>query len=50
MASLTIHLLGTPEVRVGEQLLHLRTRKVLALLIYLAVRLFQRENILTRWK
>ena len=49
MESLTIHLLGTPEVRVGEQQLYLHTRKVLALLIYLAVerRMHSRESLMT---
>ena len=37
MESLTIHLLGTPEVRLGEQPLSFLTRKVLALLVYCAV-------------
>ena len=37
MESLTIHFLGTPEVRLGEQPLSFPTRKVLALLVYFAV-------------
>jgi DNA-binding SARP family transcriptional activator len=37
MASLTIRLLGIPEIRYGERALSFRTRKVLALLVYLAV-------------
>jgi DNA-binding SARP family transcriptional activator len=37
MAPLTIRLLGTTEVRFGERPLSFRTRKVLALLVYLAV-------------
>jgi len=49
MESLTIHLLGAPEVRVGEQLLYIRTRKVLALLIYLAVErgMHSRESLMS---
>ncbi len=34
MESLTIDLLGTPEVHLGEQPLSFRTRKVFALLVY----------------
>lgn len=37
MAPLTIQLLGSPEITVGQQSLSFRTRKVLALLIYLVV-------------
>ncbi len=37
MKSLAIRLLGIPEIRLGEQPLSFRTRKVLALLVYLAV-------------
>jgi DNA-binding SARP family transcriptional activator/tetratricopeptide (TPR) repeat protein len=37
MASLTIRLLGTPEIRYGDRPLSFRTRKVLALLVYLTV-------------
>ncbi len=36
MESLTIHSLGVPEIRLGNQTLSFRTRKELALLIYLA--------------
>ncbi len=38
MESLTIRLLGIPEIRLGEQPLSFRTRKVLALLVYLVSR------------
>lgn len=34
---LHLHLLGLPEVRLGERLLTFPTRKTLALLIYLAI-------------
>jgi DNA-binding SARP family transcriptional activator len=44
MESLTIRLLGTPEIHFGEQPLSFRTRKVLALLVYLAVE----RNMLSR--
>ena len=37
MESLAIRVLGIPEIRLGEQQLSFRTRKVLALLVYLAV-------------
>jgi DNA-binding SARP family transcriptional activator/predicted ATPase len=37
MESLAIRVLGIPEIRLGEQPLSFRTRKVLALLVYLAV-------------
>ena len=37
MGRLNLALLGTPEVRHPEQLLHFPSRKALALLIYLAV-------------
>ena len=37
MASLIIRLLGSPEVTVGQQPISFRTRKVLALLVYLVV-------------
>ena len=37
MTQLTIRLLGTPEISFGERPLTFRTRKVLALLIYLLV-------------
>ncbi|MEJ2706234.1 MAG: AAA family ATPase [Anaerolineales bacterium] len=37
MKSLAIHLLGIPEIRLGEQPLSFRTRKVLALLVYLVM-------------
>ena len=37
MGSLMIQVLGTPEVRLGEQPLSFPTRKVLALLVYFAV-------------
>ncbi|WP_420595357.1 AfsR/SARP family transcriptional regulator [Deinococcus sp.] len=35
--ALSIHVLGTPLVRIGEQVAHFRTRKALALLCYLAL-------------
>jgi DNA-binding SARP family transcriptional activator/tetratricopeptide (TPR) repeat protein len=46
--SLTIRLLGTPEIRLGEKPLSFRTRKVLALLIYLAVErgMHSRESLM----
>ena len=37
MAVLTIRLLGTPEIFIGDQALPFRTRKMLALLVYLLV-------------
>ena len=43
MASLTIRLLGVPEVYLGERPLSFRTRKVLALLVYLVVDVHYRE-------
>ncbi|NJC97635.1 MAG: hypothetical protein FIB03_15085 [Anaerolineae bacterium] len=48
MESLTIHLLGVPEIRLGNQALSFRTRKVLALLIYLAVErgMHSRESLM----
>jgi DNA-binding SARP family transcriptional activator len=48
MESLTIRLLGIPEIRVGEQSLSFRTRKVLALLVYLAVErgMHSRESLM----
>lgn len=47
MAFLTIRLLGVPEVYLGERLLSFRTRKVLALLVYLVVdrRMHSRESL-----
>jgi DNA-binding SARP family transcriptional activator/tetratricopeptide (TPR) repeat protein len=49
MESLTIRLLGIPEIRVGEQSLSFRTRKVLALLVYLAVErgIHSRESLMS---
>ncbi len=48
MEPLTIRLLGIPEICVGEQLLSFRTRKVLALLVYLAVEkgMHSRESLM----
>jgi len=48
MESLTIRLLGIPEIRLGDQALSFRTRKVLALLAYLAVErgLHSRESLM----
>jgi DNA-binding SARP family transcriptional activator/predicted ATPase len=48
MATLTIRLLGVPEVDYGEQPLSFRTRKVLALLIYLVVEggMHSRESLM----
>jgi len=48
MESLTIRLLGIPEIHLGEQPLSFRTRKVLALLAYLAVerRMHSRESLM----
>jgi len=48
MESLRIRLLGIPEIRLGDQLLSFRTRKVLALLAYLAVerRMHSRESLM----
>jgi len=48
MESLTIRLLGIPEVRLGDQPLSFRTRKVLALLAYLAVErgMHSRESLM----
>lgn len=48
MESLTIRLLGTPEIHVGERTLSFRTRKVLALLVYLAVEqgMHSRESLM----
>ena len=48
MESLTIRLLGNPEIHVGEQSLSFRTRKVLALLVYLAVErgMHSRESLM----
>jgi DNA-binding SARP family transcriptional activator len=37
MERLTLHVLGTPELRDGDRLLTFRSRKALALLIYLAI-------------
>jgi DNA-binding SARP family transcriptional activator len=49
MALLTIRLLGNPEVTVGQQTLTFRTRKVLALLIYLVAEggTHSRESLMT---
>jgi DNA-binding SARP family transcriptional activator/tetratricopeptide (TPR) repeat protein len=48
MESLAIRLLGIPEIRLGEQPLSFRTRKVLALLIYLIVErgMHSRESLM----
>ena len=48
MESLTIRLLGTPEILVRERPLSFRTRKVLALLVYLAVEqgMHSRESLM----
>ncbi|HKI55078.1 MAG TPA: AAA family ATPase [Anaerolineales bacterium] len=48
MESLTIRLLGIPEISLGNQALSFRTRKVLALLTYLAVeqRMHSRESLM----
>jgi len=48
MESLTIRLLGIPEISLGDQALSFRTRKVLALLAYLAVErgLHSRESLM----
>jgi DNA-binding SARP family transcriptional activator/predicted ATPase len=48
MESLAIRVLGTPEIRVGERPLSFRTRKALALLVYLAVErgLHSRETLM----
>jgi DNA-binding SARP family transcriptional activator/predicted ATPase len=48
MESLAIRLLGIPEIHLGEQLLSFRTRKVLALVVYLAVerRMHSRESLM----
>ncbi|MDX1415301.1 MAG: AAA family ATPase [Candidatus Promineifilaceae bacterium] len=48
MVSLTIRLLGTPEIRLREQALTFQTRKVLALLVYLAVEkgMHSRESLM----
>jgi DNA-binding SARP family transcriptional activator/tetratricopeptide (TPR) repeat protein len=47
MTGLTVRLLGYPEIRCGEQLLTFRTRKVLALFIYLLMeqRMHSRESL-----
>ena len=37
MATLTVRLLGSPEITFGQQRLSFRTRKALALLIYLVI-------------
>ena len=49
MESLTIRLLGIPDVRLGDQPLSFRTRKVLALLAYLAVErgMHSRESLMS---
>jgi len=49
MESLTMRLLGIPEIRLGEQPLSFRTRKVIALLIYLVVErgMHSRESLMT---
>ncbi len=48
MKSLSIRLMGVPEVRLSEKLLSFRTRKVLALLIYLVIerRMHSRESLM----
>ncbi|MFN2122682.1 MAG: ATP-binding protein, partial [Candidatus Promineifilaceae bacterium] len=48
MESLTIRLLGIPEIRLGERPLSFRTRKVLALLVYLVVErgMHSRESLM----
>jgi DNA-binding SARP family transcriptional activator len=48
MESLAIRLLGIPEIFLGEQPLPFRTRKVLALLVYLAVErgMHSRESLM----
>jgi len=48
MESLAIRLLGIPEIRLGEQALIFRTRKVLALLVYLVTegRMHSRESLM----
>ena len=48
MESLAIRLLGIPEIHLGEQLLSFRTRKVLALVVYLAVErgMHSRESLM----
>jgi len=48
MDSLVIHLLGNPEIRLGEQPLSFRTRKVLALLVYLVMErgMHSRESLM----
>jgi DNA-binding SARP family transcriptional activator len=48
MAPLTIQLLGTPEIRHGQQPVPFRTRKVLALLVYLVVErgMHRRESLI----
>ena len=48
MESLTIRLLGIPEIRLGEQPLTFRTRKVLALLVYLVAErgMHSRESLM----
>jgi DNA-binding SARP family transcriptional activator/tetratricopeptide (TPR) repeat protein len=48
MESLAIRLLGIPEIRLGEQPLSFRTRKVLALLVYLVVErgMHSRESLM----
>jgi DNA-binding SARP family transcriptional activator len=49
MSRLTIHILGSPEIRLDDQPLALRERKALALLVYLVVtnELHQREPLAT---
>ena len=48
MESLAIRLLGIPEIRLGEQPLTFRTRKVLALLVYLVAErgMHSRESLM----
>jgi DNA-binding SARP family transcriptional activator/tetratricopeptide (TPR) repeat protein len=48
MESLTIHLLGIPEIRLDEQVVSFRTRKVLALLVYLVTErsMHSRESLM----
>jgi DNA-binding SARP family transcriptional activator len=49
MALLTMRLLGSPEITVGGQPVSFRTRKVLALLVYLVVEggMYSRESLMT---
>ena len=49
MATLTVRLLGSPEITFGQQRLSFRTRKALALLIYLVIErgMHSREALMT---